>query len=145
MNFLICVVFSSKILLWSCFTKSFLNRVKVYLKAKLLHYFGLLSKVSASLLRNNFPKRPRVNHFILCQNYNYDAPVVFVTPSLEAVYCFICGRRLVAVSRHRMNCLVLILQQPCFWKGYLHEQNLQPIKLYGIRDIILSEVVNHYP
>ena len=37
-------------------------------------------------------------------------PVGFVTPPppyFEAVYCFICGRRRVAVARYRMICLVL--------------------------------------
>ena len=41
----------------------------------------------------------------------YDVPVGFVTPppySFEAVYCFISGRRRVAVARYRMICLVLI-------------------------------------
>ena len=30
------------------------------------------------------------------------------TPFFEAVYCFICGRRRVAVARYRMICLVLL-------------------------------------
>ena len=38
----------------------------------------------------------------------YDVPVGFVTPPpyFEAVYCFICGRRRVAVARYRMIYLV---------------------------------------
>ena len=37
-----------------------------------------------------------------------DVPVGFVTPSLlEAVYCFICGRRMLTIARYRMVCLVL--------------------------------------
>ena len=36
-----------------------------------------------------------------------DVPVGFVAPPyFEAVYCFICGRRRVAVARYRMICLV---------------------------------------
>ena len=36
----------------------------------------------------------------------YDVPVGCVTPaSFEAVHCFICGRRRVAVARYRMICL----------------------------------------
>ena len=40
----------------------------------------------------------------------YDVPVGFVTPHpyFKAVYCFICGRRRVAVARYRMICLVLV-------------------------------------
>ena len=36
--------------------------------------------------------------------------VGFVTPPpyFEAMYCFICGRRRVAVARYRMICLVFI-------------------------------------
>ena len=42
----------------------------------------------------------------------YD-PVGFVNPhpsSFEAVYCFICGRRRVAVARYRMICLFLTIR-----------------------------------
>ena len=40
----------------------------------------------------------------------HDVPVGFVTPppSIETVYCFICGRRSVVVARYRMIYLVLI-------------------------------------
>ena len=40
----------------------------------------------------------------------YDIPVGFVNPppSFEAVYCYICGRRRVAVARDRMIRLVLV-------------------------------------
>ena len=39
----------------------------------------------------------------------YDVPVGFLTPPphFEDVYCFIRGRRRVAVARYRMICLVL--------------------------------------
>ena len=38
----------------------------------------------------------------------YDVTVGFVPPSFEAVYCYICNRRRVAVARYRMICLVLV-------------------------------------
>ena len=41
----------------------------------------------------------------------YDVPVGFVHPPplfFEAVYCFICGRRRVAVARYRIICLILL-------------------------------------
>ena len=42
----------------------------------------------------------------------YDVPVLFLFPtSFEAVYCYICGRRRVAVARYWMICLVIV---PCF-------------------------------
>ena len=51
-----------------------------------------------------------MHRFIPCQNYKYDVPVSFVTtsPSFEAVYCFICGRRNVTAARCRMICLPLV-------------------------------------
>ena len=39
----------------------------------------------------------------------YDNPVGFVSPSVAAVYCYICSRQRVAVNRYRMICLVLAL------------------------------------
>ena len=41
----------------------------------------------------------------------YHVPVGFVPspPSFEAVYCWICGRRRVSVTRHPMICLVLLI------------------------------------
>ena len=41
----------------------------------------------------------------------YEVLVGFITPPpppFEAVYCFICGRRRVAVARYRMICLILV-------------------------------------
>ena len=35
-------------------------------------------------------------------------PLVLLPPYFEGVYCFICGRRRVAVARYRMICLVLL-------------------------------------
>ena len=46
----------------------------------------------------------RVHRFILCLNYMM-FPLVLYPPSFEAVYCYICGRRMVAVARYRI-CLV---------------------------------------
>ena len=37
----------------------------------------------------------------------YDVPVGFVSPSFDALYCYICGRRRVAVAPYRMIYLVL--------------------------------------
>ena len=74
--------------------------ISVNLPAKLLlKIFGFLSKLLASPIRNNFPKRPSRAPLILCQNYMM-FPLIW-TPSFEAVYCFICGRRIVAVARYR--------------------------------------------
>ena len=38
----------------------------------------------------------------------YEVPVGFYFPSNEAMYCYICGRRRVAVARYRTICLVRI-------------------------------------
>ena len=39
----------------------------------------------------------------------YDVPVGFVSsPSFEAVFCYICGRRRVDVARYRIICLVFV-------------------------------------
>ena len=57
----------------------------------------------------------------------YDVSVGFVSPpSFEAVYCYICGRRGVAVARYRMICLVLvnsILHQYREHINYLHVES----------------------
>ena len=58
-------------------------------------------------MRNYFPNVRQVNCFILCLNYMM-FPLVLYPPSFEAVYCYISGRRMVAVARYRMFCLVLI-------------------------------------
>ena len=47
----------------------------------------------------------RVHRSMLCLNYMMFPLVVYPLPSFEAVYCLICGRRRVAVARHRMICL----------------------------------------
>ena len=59
-------------------------------------------------MRNSFPKRPSGAPLYTLSKL-YDVPVGFVNPSsLWAMYCFICGRRRVAVARYRMICLVLL-------------------------------------
>ena len=72
------------------------------------NYFGMttVSFLSAFLMRNYFPKRssgaPIHTLSKLC-----DVPVGFVPPpSFDAVFCYICGRRRVAVARYRMICFV---------------------------------------
>ena len=70
--------------------------------------FGLLSKLLASLMRNNCPKWPSGALFNTLSKL-YDVPVGFVPSSFEAVYCFICGRQRVAVARYRMICLVFVI------------------------------------
>ena len=58
-------------------------------------------------MRNYFPKRP-LGAPLHTLSKLYDVPVGFVTPPyFEAEYCFFCGRRMVAVARYRMICLVL--------------------------------------
>ena len=68
-----------------------------------------MSKLLASLMRNHFPKRPSGAPLHTLSKL-YDVPVGFVTPPpyFETVYCFIYGRRRVAVARYRMICLVLV-------------------------------------
>ena len=59
-------------------------------------------------MRNYFPKRPSGAPLHTLSTL-YDVHIGFVAPSsFEAVYCFICGRRRVAVARYRIICLVLI-------------------------------------
>ena len=59
-------------------------------------------------MRNYFPKRPSGAPLHTLSKL-YDVPVGFVTPPyFEAVYCFICGRRRVALARYRTICLVHI-------------------------------------
>ena len=57
-------------------------------------------------MRNYFPKRLSGVSLQTLSNY---VPVSFVTPPpcFEVVYCFICGRRRVAVARYWMICLLL--------------------------------------
>ena len=54
---------------------------------------------------------PFFNYMVtLCLSKFYDVPVGFVPPPyFEAVYCFICRRRRVAIARYRMICLVLFI------------------------------------
>ena len=54
-----------------------------------------------------------MHHFILCLNNMMSPLVLYPPPSFVAVYCYICGRRRVAVARYLMICLVhanIILQ-----------------------------------
>ena len=52
-------------------------------------------------------QQPTKNSIIKC-TYKQVVPVGFVpSPYFEAVCCFICGRRRVAVARYRMICFVL--------------------------------------
>ena len=63
-------------------------------------------------MRNYFPKGPSGAPLHTLSKL-YDVFVGFVShSSFEAVYCFICGRRRVAVARYRMICLVLINSTP---------------------------------
>ena len=57
-------------------------------------------------MRNYFKKQPS-GAPLLTLSKLYDVPVGFVTPPpyFEAVYCFICGRRRMAIARYRMICL----------------------------------------
>ena len=57
-------------------------------------------------MRNLFPKRT-LGAPLHTLSKLYDVSVGFVFPSLEAVYCYICRRRRVAVARYRMIFLVL--------------------------------------
>ena len=83
----------------------------VLLDIFLYKLFGLLSKLLASLMRNYFPKRPSGAPLHILSKL-YDVRVGFVPPPyFEAVYCFICGRRRVAVARYRMICLVIVVCQ----------------------------------
>ena len=59
--------------------------------------------VSIPDLKIIFRNVRRMHCFILCLNYMM-FPLV-LSPSFEAVYCYICSRRRVAVARYRMICL----------------------------------------
>ena len=65
-------------------------------------------KIITSLMRNYFPKRTSGAPLHTLSKL-YDVPDGFVSSLfLEVVYCYICGRRRVAVARYRMICLVLV-------------------------------------
>ena len=72
-----------------------------------------LSKLLVSLMRNYFPKRTS-GAALHTLSKVYVAPIGFVSPSFEAVYCYISGLRLVAAARYRVICLV-------------HDQNFAPL------------------
>ena len=57
----------------------------------------------------------RVHRFIICLNYMM-FPLVLYPPFLRQCDAFICGRRRVAVARHRMICLVLIMKLCNIWE-----------------------------
>ena len=67
---------------------------------------SFLSKLLASLMGNYIPKRT-FGAPLHTLSKLYDVPIGFVSPFFEAVYCYIYGRRRVAVARYRMICLVL--------------------------------------
>ena len=69
--------------------------------------FGYKSKLLASLVRNNFPKRQSGELLENLLNF-YDVPFGFVTPSIEQGSWLICDRRWMAVTRYRVIRLVLI-------------------------------------
>ena len=86
-----------------------------------LKLFNLLSKLLAYLMRNYFPKLPSGAPLHTLSKL-YDVPVGFVSqpPYFEAVYCFTCCGRRVAVAWYRMICLVVTLTLICipnipFW------------------------------
>ena len=63
-------------------------------------------KIISIPMRNYFPKLPSGAPLHTLSKL-YDVPVGFVgPPSFKAVYCLICDRRRVAVTRYRMICLV---------------------------------------
>ena len=55
-----------------------------------------------------FPKQPSSAPLHTLSKLMFLVPDGFVPPYFEAVYCFICGSRRVAVTRYRMVCLVLV-------------------------------------
>ena len=67
---------------------------------------NFLPKLLASVMRNYFPKRTSGAPLHILSKL-YDVPVCFVSPSYEAMYCYICSRRRVVVARYQMICLVL--------------------------------------
>ena len=60
-------------------------------------------------MRNCFPKHPPGAPLHTLSKL-YDVPGGFVPPSFGVMYCFICGRRRVAVALYRMICLVLDIE-----------------------------------
>ena len=77
---------------------------KCYLKYTL---FVLFIKLFASLMRNDFLNGRRVRCLTLCQTNMMFQLVLYPHPPFEAAYCFICDRQRMAVTRHRMICIVL--------------------------------------
>ena len=67
----------------------------------------VLFQLLTFLMRNHFPKRPSGAPLHTLSKL-YDAPVGCVTPSFEAVYCFICGRQRVVVARYLIISLILL-------------------------------------
>ena len=96
-------------------------------------------------MRNNFPKRPSGAPLHTLSKF-LDVQVGFVTPSFDAVYCYICGRRRVAVDRYRMICLVLV----CVHHAMLLH-SMSDYSRFDLLDIIpnwlycifLSSICNH--
>ena len=81
--------------------------------AQLLHYilkcnyFGMKTvssfvKIISIPDEDSFRNVRRLNSLVLCLNY------MTPSPSFEAVYCYICGRRRMVVARHRMIFLFLL-------------------------------------
>ena len=96
--------------------------------------FGLFSEFLASLMRNYYPKRPS-GALLHTLSKLYDVPVEFLPPPpyVEAVYCFICGCRRVAVALYRMICLVfsqfVILNSNVCLKGKCEVDPVSPEQL----------------
>ena len=75
----------------------------------LIHHISIsLSKWLVSLMRNWNIYGRRPSGAPIYTSLNHMTSRWFCNPSyFEAVYCFICGRRMVTVVRYRMICLVL--------------------------------------
>ena len=78
------------------------------LKIQTVWFFVKIISIPDALMRNYFPIRPLGASFQTLLNLYY-VTVGFVPHLFEAVYCFICGQRRVALAQYRMICLFLLL------------------------------------
>ena len=60
------------------------------------------------------------------------SPLVLNPPTFEAMSCFVCGRRMVAVTRHLMICDVLIKERVKVMRVVLMEMKIVYVYIHII-------------
>ena len=91
-----------------------------------------------------------VHCFKLCQNYTMSRWFCDSSSSFEAVSCFICGQKRVAVIRHRMSCLFILsewkmvvsfkLNEPQFTGSHIIFGVKKRVTIYHIEKIQLESL-----